>query len=267
MKKALLYLFIFIVVQVFGSWGTYSAWLLISGRSMAEVWQTFVTTSFADATAPMIITATAVYSIILLIVFIYFKWSTVSPNYLRTRQWGVFFWCILAAVGTILPSIWLQEQLPELPDSMTETFSMIMDNDYGYFAVCIFAPLVEELVFRGAILRSLLGSLNKHWLAILISAILFALIHLNLAQMPHAFIIGLLLGWIYYRTGSILPGVAFHWVNNTAAFVAYKVLPQAQDMRLIDFFHGNNKSVTLCIVFSLLILLPSLYQLNWRMRK
>lgn len=267
MKRALLYLFIFVAVQLFVSWTVYALWMLFDGSDISGVWRHFIKTSFADATAPMIITATAVYGALLMFLFIKFRWSLVSPNYLRTRQWGVFFWSVTAALGIILPSVWLQEQLPELPDTMTETFAKIMTDDYGYFAVCIFAPLVEELVFRGAILRSLLGYFGKHWYAIAVSALLFALVHGNLAQMPHAFIIGLLLGWMYYRTGSILPGVALHWVNNTVAFVLFRIAPQMQDMKLADVFHGDTKAIVLSVVFSMFILLPSLYQLNYRMKR
>ena len=92
----------------------------------------------------------------------------------------------------------------------------------------------------------------------------FALVHFNPAQMPHAFIIGLLLGWMYYRTGSILPGVAFHWVNNTVAYVMYNIYPDP-DMELIDLF-GNQRTELAAVFFSLFILLPAIYQLHLRQR-
>jgi membrane protease YdiL (CAAX protease family) len=95
--------------------------------------------------------------------------------------------------------------------------------------------------------------------------VLFALIHFNPAQMPHAFIIGLLLGWMYYRTGSILPGVVFHWVNNSVAYVLYNLYPDPK-MKLIDFF-GTQRAVGAAVLFSLFILLPALFQLNLRLRR
>ena len=119
---------------------------------------------------------------------------------------------------------------------------------------------------RGAILKSLLQSPKlSAWGAIAISAVIFAIIHFNPAQMPHAFLIGLLLGWMYYRTGSILPGVALHWVNNSVAYVMYNLYPNPQ-MKLIDLF-GSQRTVIAAVLFSLLILLPAIYQLNLRMRK
>ena len=135
-----------------------------------------------------------------------------------------------------------------------------------YFKWGLLAPLVEELVFRGAILRGLLRWHRNPWLGIAISAVLFSVVHMNPAQMPHAFLIGLLLGWMYYRTDSIVPGVVYHWVNNTVAYVLYAFYPDP-DIKLNDIFMGNQQNVLLAVVFSLCIFIPSLLQLNIRMKK
>lgn len=267
MKKSLLYLFTFAAVQFFASWALYSVWLLVKGYSPEEVLMMFAGKAALPTDATMMILASAIYSAATLGIFLWRRWSVVSPAYLRSRPWGVFFWTVTAAVGTIIPSVWLQEQLPPLPDTMKDTFAILMGNDLGYFTICIFAPIVEETVFRGAILRTLLGTFRQHWYAIAVSALIFAAIHLNAAQMPHAFLIGLLLGWTYYRTGSILPGILFHWVNNTAAFAVARIFPESDDMWLIDLLGGDHRRVVLSLIFSLFILLPSLYQLNLRMKR
>ena len=94
---------------------------------------------------------------------------------------------------------------------------------------------------------------------------LFALIHVNPAQMPHAFVVGLLLGWLYYRTDSVVPGIVYHWINNSIAYVFYNLYPDPS-LHLVDLF-GSQRSVAAAVMFSLFILLPSLYQLNMRLRK
>jgi membrane protease YdiL (CAAX protease family) len=101
--------------------------------------------------------------------------------------------------------------------------------------------------------------------AILISAVLFSAAHMHPAQIPHTLLIGLLLGWLYYRTDSIMPGVVFHWVNNTVAYVLYNFYPNP-DLKLVDLF-GSQQHVLMAVGFSLCILIPSLIQLNLRMRK
>ena len=226
---------------------------------------TLVTGDQTSMSAMEIIVIMALFSAITMAVFLLAKWSEVSRHWVRTRPWGVLFWCVLAALGALIPSTWLQEQMPELPNIAETEFDMILKDRWGYFVVGLLAPLVEELVFRGAVLRSLLRWNSNHWLGIAISAFLFAAIHMNPAQMPHAFLIGLLLGWMYYRTDSIVPGVVYHWVNNTVAYVLYNFYPNP-DMTLIDLF-GSQRSVWMALGFSLCIFLPALFQMNLRLKK
>ncbi len=253
MKKAISYLVIFIGLQLFG------------GGVMELVWKLF--TGSSDMTAAKLITTTAVVSVITILLFLLAKWAKVSPTWLRTRPWMVLSWSCIAALGALIPSAWIQEQIPELPNIVENEFDLILKDRWGYVAIGLLAPLSEEIVFRGAILKNLLSSTRlSAWGAIAISAFLFALIHMNPAQMPHAFIIGLLLGWMYWRTGSILPGMAYHWINNSAAYVLYNVYPDP-DLKLVDLFKGSELHVYMALGFSLLILLPALYQLNLWMRR
>lgn len=268
MKKALLYLFAFICIQYLVSWAVFAVWLLAAGHSSSDVLAVLNGQKLELITAPMQILSCAVYSALTLALFVWRKWAVLSPAYLRSGKWGIFFWSGIASLGTLLPSVWLQSLMPDLANTSEETFRQLMSSQYGYFVLCLLVPFVEETVFRGAILKSLLGSFSRPWVAILISAAVFAVIHLNPAQMPHAFLIGLLLGWMYYRTGSILPGVAVHWVNNTVVYVLCTLFPHIASMSSLDgLFGGNQKSVVLSLIFSMFIFLPAIYQLNMRMKK
>lgn len=84
----------------------------------------------------------------------------------------------------------------------------------SFFALVLVAPLTEELLFRGLILRGLLrrGSVTA---AIVLSALLFGLVHLNPWQSTTTTMMGLLLGWWTVRTGSLLPALAAHALNNS----------------------------------------------------
>ena len=267
MKKALTYFFTFIALNFLLQWATFVVWLMAAGTPSADVVAMFSGKKELPLDAPMMITASAVYSLSVMAVFLGFRWAVVSRDYLRSRPWSVFFWCAVAALGTLVPSLWLQEQLPQLPDNTEAIMRQLLANDYGYFTLCLFAPLVEELVFRGALLRALLRHPLRPWLAIGISAVCFALAHANWAQMPHALLMGVLLGWMYSRTGSILPGVTVHWVNNTVVFVVAKLFPHASDMKLQQLLGNDNGRIALALLFSMLILLPALYQLHLRMKK
>jgi membrane protease YdiL (CAAX protease family) len=219
-----------------------------------------------------LIAATIISSILTIALFLWRKFSIVSPKYMRTQPWMVLIFSVLVSVGTLVPSEWLQEQLPDLPDLVKEQMTMLLKSPYGFFVIGLLAPFCEELVFRGAVLRSLLewskqksGWLNNHWTMIAISAILFALIHFNPAQMPHAFLIGLLLGWLYYRTGSILPGIALHWTNNSIACLLNAVYPDPYAH--LDVLLNGEQNVIQALIYSMLILLPSLYMLNKLMKR
>jgi hypothetical protein len=252
MRKAISYLFIYAGIQI------------CIGALITAVWP--LLTGTADKTIGMLLTATVAASVVAITIFLLARWAQVSPAWLRTRQWLVLIWSVVAALGALIPSAWLQEQMPELPNLMENEFSMLLANRWGYLAIGLLAPLAEELVFRGAILRALLDSHYRPVTAIAVSALLFAAIHMNPAQLPHAFLIGLLLGWMYWRTGSILPGMAFHWANNSVAYVIYNLYPNP-DLKLIDLFKGSELHVWLAVAFSLLILLPALFQLNVWMRE
>ena len=88
---------------------------------------------------------------------------------------------------------------------------------------------------------------------------------MNPAQLPHAFLIGLLIGWMYYRTDSIVPGVVYHWINNSMAYVMYNLYPNPE-MTLTDLF-GSERTVLMAVGFSLCLFLPALFQLNLRLQK
>ena len=251
MKKALFYLLMFIVFQLLGGYIVNGLWSLLHISAGQTI---------------QIISASCLSSILIMAFFLLTRAAEVSPNWLRTRPWAVLFWSSLAALGAIIPSDWLQSLLPKLPNVVEEEFDMILQNRWGYLAIGLLAPLCEELAMRGAILRALLQSPKlSPWGAIVISALFFALIHLNPIQMPHAFLIGLLLGWMYTRTGSIVPGVAYHWANNTAAYVMFHLYHNPESLQ--DIVGPGMRPAMLALLFSLCILIPSIFQLNLRMKK
>ena len=260
MINAIIYLIVFAVVQIFTSLIVHNGYELIAGYAATD-------------TTTLLITDTVVSSVIIMGIFLWLRWCEVSRGYVQSRPWGTLTWCAVASVGAIIPSTFMQEMLPTLPNLVETEFDMILRSRWGYFAIGLLAPVCEELVFRGAILRSLLRwscpadnrNPGGHWLAIAISAVLFALAHFNPAQMPHALLVGMLLGWMYYRTDSVVPSVVYHWVNNSVAYVQYNLYPDP-NMKLIDIF-GSQRTVAAAVVFSLFILLPALYQLNICLKK
>lgn len=81
--------------------------------------------------------------------------------------------------------------------------------------VVVLAPVLEEMLFRGLILRGFLAWYPR-WQAILASALLFGAAHLNLYQFVVCALGGVLLGWLYERTRSLIPCIALHAAYNAA---------------------------------------------------
>ena len=104
-----------------------------------------------------------------------------------------------------------------LPDLMQDTFRAMSRNVFGIISIAIMAPLVEELLFRGAIQGYMLRKGMKPLHAILIASAIFGIVHMNPIQVPFAFAIGMIFGWLYYRTGSVVPGIVGHFINNSIA--------------------------------------------------
>ncbi len=103
---------------------------------------------------------------------------------------------------------------PTSPDNIEPTVTSLLIN---IVATAIFPAIFEEMVFRGYIL----GALRPHGdkLAVIISALLFGLIHGNILQVPFAAILGMVLGWLVVQTNSIWPAVALHGANNLFSVV------------------------------------------------
>ena len=90
----------------------------------------------------------------------------------------------------------------------------------GFWAVLtsvFFAPLFEEFIFRGLILESLLRR-HRRLISVLISSMLFAIVHFDPAVMVTAFVSGVILGTIYLHTSSIFSVIILHAINNAVAY-------------------------------------------------
>lgn len=116
------------------------------------------------------------------------------------------------AVTAIMPPMpaWLEDVLK----GMTQGTVWV-----NFICVSIYAPLFEEWLCRGMVLRGMLGNGIKPTKAIIISAVVFALIHANPWQAVPAFLLGLLFGYVYYKTGSLKLTMLMHFTNNTLALI------------------------------------------------
>ncbi|HDF2795437.1 TPA: CPBP family intramembrane metalloprotease [Clostridioides difficile] len=87
-----------------------------------------------------------------------------------------------------------------------------------FIQTCLIAPVAEELIYRKFILNNLLDNSNA-FKSIVLSSFLFSIYHLNLLQGINAMMIGIFLGYLYYKTCSINICILLHFVNNFTNFI------------------------------------------------
>ena len=147
---------------------------------------------------------------------------------LRAFPWTVLPALVFMGIGAALLMSELDNltrRLIPLPTLFPEVFDSLFSSPVlGFFIVVIMAPLTEEPLFRGIILR---GLRRQHGTggSCIVSALLFALIHLNPPQLLPAFLLGLLLAGIQLRTGSLWPCVWLHAVINFVPLGAFGLFP------------------------------------------
>lgn len=130
---------------------------------------------------------------------------------------------LLVSIGCIFGGMLVCNSLNtliKLPDWLENDFIGLAHSVTGVLGISLLAPLLEELLFRGAIIRSLnKGSGYSMKKSILLSALFFGIIHLNPAQVPFAFFMGIIFGWVCWKTGSLIPAILGHVFNNSLAVV------------------------------------------------
>ena len=178
----------------------------------------------------------------LLILWLGYFYSGLSFNEVFSLK--QFNWLILPAM--IITFAGFQYFLSEInihferilppPGWFMELFARLFDTDLGVWGgilrVVIIAPIVEEVIFRGLIMSGF--SRNYHpAFAIFFSALLFALFHLNPWQFAAAFGLGLILGWIRIRTGSVLACIAGHATHNGLVFLSVYYYKELQEVTIL----------------------------------
>ena len=127
--------------------------------------------------------------------------------------------------------------LPPMPERLVEAMKILSEGPLWACILCtvVFAPFFEEWLCRGIILRGLLGKMRPVW-AIVLSALIFALIHGNLWQGIPAFLLALLLGYVYYKTGSLKLTMLMHAVNNLCSILLARIPGTDATTSLWDLF-------------------------------
>ena len=127
-----------------------------------------------------------------------------------------------------------------MPEMVQDIFHKLVGKKTSYlsalFVAVVIAPLAEEIIFRGIILKGLLAHYTQNR-AIVWSALLFGLIHLNPWQFPTAFVVGLVFAYWVIQTGSLWPAILGHALNNLIAVTSLHFdvpgFPVSEDLNVV----------------------------------
>jgi membrane protease YdiL (CAAX protease family) len=112
---------------------------------------------------------------------------------------------------------------------------MLFPSVFTLITIVILAPLLEELLFRGVMLKGFLKHMSPAQ-SIFWSALLFGGVHMIPAQAVSAFVAGLLIGWLYYRTRSLWPCIFVHFINNLLSYSFFLYYGEATTNEMLDTF-------------------------------
>ena len=161
-------------------------------------------------------------------VYVIYKWYQKGPVSIAVSGFNRFIW--LPALVWFL-SLVVQFFLPNDPsvNQQIATDLTLSQPLFSFFAVVIFAPLTEELIFRGMLARYLFpkqDNSKQTLIFLLVSSLLFALVHFP--GTPQQFLVygslGLSLGLAYVSKGGLAYSIALHALNNLIGFLMILML-------------------------------------------
>lgn len=174
----------------------------------------------------------------LLIIAIFFgkRYVTLSPGLIERKSARKFLGILALATisylfidGSIMDlpfyhNLFPEEDWQKYEDMKPDFFSLLNLSFAG--------PITEEIAFRGVLLGGLLRMRCRPWLAILISALAFGAVHGDGLKMLGCTGFGILCGWLFWRTRSLLPSIVAHIINNcfcAIAFVSEKIFGSSEE--------------------------------------
>ena len=170
------------------------------------------------------LTAMLRYLLVVVIVFLtgyYYKRKGSNPEIFPLKPIG--FIPSIVSIGALFCIVYITDAttyfFPMSEDWKEHFKNFLIPRPFFIITACLLAPVFEELIFRGIILYGLMQR-YKPGMAIFISSVLFGAVHMNIWQFTGAGADGLLYGWMYVRTRSILPCMMLHAVKNISGTIA-----------------------------------------------
>jgi membrane protease YdiL (CAAX protease family) len=192
---------------------------------------------------------------LILLLIIYRKWKNNSLNneVFRIRSFSPVL--VPGVVLMVLALVYVDSEIGSwipMPDFLEELFEqMLAPSIWGFLTVVVAAPILEELLMRGIVLNGLLRNYSP-WKAIVWSSVFFGVMHLNPWQFITAMIMGMAIGYLYWKTKSLLLCMFIHALNNGIAY--YMMFRYSDFSSLSELFNlGIGERIALFIASGFVI--------------
>jgi membrane protease YdiL (CAAX protease family) len=128
-----------------------------------------------------------------------------------------------------------------------------LDFIFKIVIVALIPAVAEEVFFRGLLQKFIWDWTGKPYRAILISALIFAVLHFRFTHLLPIFYMGLLFGYVYFKTGNLYYTILLHFINNATVVVVYYFIPSALDSPALQdsYIPGLEYMIPSLLVFGL----------------
>lgn len=187
--------FVYMIVIVLGSMIAMAAW----GDEDAE--PMFLLLDFALLVTTIVCTARF--------------WKDLKPLFGRLGLFQPWAWFGLALLVPLLAlNYGYHSFLVELLSAEKEDFTDYFSSKWGpIIFICVMPAIVEEIAFRG-IIQDQFEKVVSPKVAILVASLVFSAAHFNILSAPYLALVGVLLGWLKWKTGSLYPAMVAHFLHN-----------------------------------------------------
>ncbi len=154
--------------------------------------------------------------------FKYQKKSVSTSLYIGNPDISTIALCFIAGISLNFSTTYIMSFLPKsLLESYSETSSGLSEGSLLWYilAAVIMAPILEELIFRSMMI-SRLSSATGNTLAVILSSAVFGAVHGHIVWSTYAFLLGLLLGFVFVRTRSVTVSIAMHLGFNLVSLIS-----------------------------------------------
>lgn len=204
-------------------------------------------------------------SLLIILLFIKKEYTNINKSCSRTAMVsfdkGLLLWILILELSSILPINMLVAFL-DFGDFASSTSNSAL-SVAAIMGTCLLAPFAEELVMRGGVEEYLLRWKPSAGLAIVLSSLLFGVLHLYPSLIVVAFLNGLLYGWVYYRSRNVVVCFLMHMINNVASCLADWLRPD--DSTSLDILFQTR--MIIITLFCVVLMVASLINIKKRTAK